>query len=129
MIDHVLVFASEDAAKTELARFCPNGNWDESVCIPGIELITANEVWDTSDLEHTILVSPKQTLPGWWIAIALSELDADLTAMTATRFAASRELAASGQSPFVYMAQDLNVALLVTARISPVFAGSAYRFE
>lgn len=125
MIDHVCKFADETEALTSLPDFCALAQWDTSRVIPGVSIIIADAVWDNTDPQNPVLVSPEQKLPGFWLAIALPELSSDLTGIPggACRFAAHRETGA-----IVYQAADLNVALLASARVSPVFAGSQYNF-
>lgn len=118
MIDHVLKFASEPAAQSALPAYHIDGAWDGSRVIAPVSIVTADAVWDGETL-----VSPRVVLPGFWIAIALDALSPELIALPdhALRFAADRE--AGG---FPYLAADIDGALLSTARVEPVFAGSGY---
>lgn len=124
-IDHVAKFTDEAGAADALPSYRAGDGWDTSRVLAGVSIITADAVWDNTDPQNPVLVSPEQTLPGFWLAIGLPELSQDLIALpgNALRFAANRE---TGQ--IIYTAPDLNVALLASARVSPVFAGSQYQF-
>lgn len=125
MIDHILKFDSEVAAKSALADYVIEDTWDGSRTIPDLKIITQEAAWDHSDPENPVLVSPEQTLPGFWIAVALLELATALRDLpdNACRFIANRDTGG-----FIYTAPDINAGLLATARVAPVFAGSGYSF-
>lgn len=124
MMDHMLRFASEDAARAALPAYCADGQWDGSRTIPGVSIITAEAVWDGE-----ALVSPEAVLPGWWIVVSLDAVSAALRDLPggACRFVADGDAASRGEPWWVYLAPDLDVGLLATARVSPVFAGALYQ--
>lgn len=124
MIDHALRFSDETTAQTALPAFYATA-WDGSRCIPKQTITTSPAVWDNTDPMHPVLVTPATTLSGFWITIALDSLSQDLVSLPngALRFAFDRDAQA-----FVHRAQDLNLALLATAKIEPVFAGVTYPF-
>jgi len=123
MIDHVLRFASEAAAQSALPAYHIDGAWDGSRVIAPVSIVTADAVWDGE-----ALVSPEQVLPGWWIVVSLDAVSAELRDLPggACRFVADGDAASRGEPWWVYLAPDLDVDLLSTARVSPVFAGSGY---
>jgi hypothetical protein len=118
MMDHVLRFADEAAAQAALPVYCIDGAWDGSRVIAPVSVVTADAVW-----EGDALVSPRAVLPGYWLAIALDEVSADLVSLPGDvlRFVAERETGA-----FAFLAADIDAGLLSTARVDPVFAGSGY---
>lgn len=125
MFDHVCAFSSEDAAKAALPGYNPNGGWNYSIGIFGQTVTTSPAVWDRTDPEHPVLVTPAQTLPGFWLTITLPALSEEIKNLpnNACRFVFDYD----AQS-FAYTAPDLNAALLQTAKIEPVFAGRTYPF-
>lgn len=128
MIDHLLKFETEAAAKAALPAYVIDDQWDGSRTIPGLSIITTEAVWDMTDPEAPVLVTPEQRLPGWWIAIGLTELSATLRDLpgNACRLITSREAAAAGQPFVLYAAPDADPQIIATATVSPVFSGSSY---
>jgi hypothetical protein len=113
MIDHILKFETEAAAKAALPQFVGDeGQWDGSRTIPNVSVITADE----------------ETLPGWWIAIGLTALSEELRSLPddACRLITDRYAAEAGQPFVLYLSHSVDPGLIATARVSPVFAGSRY---
>ena len=88
LIDHLLTFPNENAAFGVLQSLGytskdedDNIVWDRSRVDPGVKLITADAVWDNSDPENPILVSPQETIAGFHITISLPEADDVLEAL------------------------------------------------
>lgn len=131
MKDHIMRFVSEQDAKVAMPQFVFDGEWDASRVIAPIQIVTAEAEIDDTDPENVIVLVPRETLPGYWLAIALPEVSPDLRGLggEACRLIADRDLAAAGQPFFVYVAPSVDAGLLATARIEPVFAGNAYSFE
>jgi len=75
MIDHLLTFANETAAHALLdpLGFGSDDNWDRSRVDPGVKLITADAVWDNSDPENPVLVTPQEVVSGFHVTIALPD--------------------------------------------------------
>ena len=139
MIDHILVFPDEATAFKVLIPLGMGNNdnkgknfWNQSFVIPNIQIITSEAVWDMSNPQKPVLKSPQVTLPGFWIAIALPKYSKDLVTLPGDvcRLVVDRDLAALNNPNFIrYVSPTVDTALLSTARVAPVFAGSAYTFR
>jgi hypothetical protein len=121
MIDHIIVHASEAAARSALPSYCSQDSegawhWDASRVIPGLKIITSE--------------APEVVLPGYWVAVALPALSTALRDLPneACRLIANRDLANAGQAFMEYAAPSIDMVALSTARVAPVFAGSNYPF-
>lgn len=140
MIDHLFAFPSEAAARAALPAYCAHGpdgvwHWDGSRVVTGVQIITAEAVWNRSDPDpfKAVLVWPEQHLPGFWIAIALPGLSPALRDLPGDvcRYISDRDAANAGaprEQFTLYLSASVDPSLLATARVSPVFAGSAYPF-
>lgn len=139
IFDHILVLASEAQARSALPGFCAQDregvwHWDGSRVIAPIEIITAEAAWgEPGEDGRPTLVTPRQVLSGFWLAIALPELSTALRDLPseACRLIANRDAANAG-APFAgfvrYAAPSLDLAAAQTYRVAPVFAGSNYPF-
>jgi hypothetical protein len=135
--DHVLAFASEAAAQQALPSFCNQDQqgvwrWDQSRVIPNIKIITAEAVYEGEGMDRE-LVSPEEVLPGFWVAIALTELSTTLRDLPneACRLITDRDAANAGgtfQQFTVYASPSLDLLQVQSYRVAPVFAGSKYPF-
>ena len=83
LIDHLLTFPNEDAAHAILKSLGftskdeeDNIIWDRSRVDPGVSLITADAVYDTSD--PPVLITPQQTVSGFHVTISLPEASEEL---------------------------------------------------
>jgi hypothetical protein len=127
-IDHLLAFASEAVAKSALPQYVADGEWNTSVCFPGLTLYTRVPAYDAEGVETV----SAQVLPGFWLCISTmgDAPDPALVALSEHRMAAARELAVAGQ-PFIYP-QGLRAdpALMAqVVRVDGLPAGSAYPFN
>lgn len=134
LFDHILAFANEAQARAALPTFCSQAqegtwNWDGSRVIAPISIITVEAVWEGEGMDRE-LVTPEQTLPGFWLAIALPELSAGLRDLPGDvcRLITDREAANAGQAFICYASPSVDPQVLASARVAPVFAGSRYPF-
>lgn len=121
IFDHLLRFADEADARQALPQlYNAEGGWDGSRVIAPISIITAEAEGET----------PEQTLPGFWLAIALPELSTELRDLPneACRLIADRVAANAGQSFIRYLSPSVDPQIIATARVAPIFAGSRYPF-
>jgi len=152
MIDHLLTFPNETAAHNTLSKLGfgsvdadSNLVWDRSRVDPGVKLITADAVWDTSD--PPVLVTPEQVVPGFHVTIALPRASRRLHRIAgralrvvenrrkARRRAKFHEYAERIEDMTEGVATDLDAAHITRVagkidklkfRISPRFLGSDY---
>lgn len=120
MIDHLMTFTSEDAAKTDPvvgqyyipAVIDSPGGWRGDVCLPGVQITitSTGAVYDSN----------------WRIIIALPIQNATLSALSSCHLVTDRDAANAGQ-PFIRQSilSDTQLSLLT---LSPTFAGSNYPF-
>ena len=115
--DHVLMFASEDEAKATLVDYVVDGEWVGSV-IPNLS-VTIPTGEDTSI-----------TIPGFFINIAKHDVDQSLIDLPneTCRLVSDREAASNNENFFIYVVPSLDLKLLSTGVVSPVFMGSEYPF-
>jgi len=130
MIDHLMSFASEATAHTALdpLGYGSGGTtWDQSRCIPNLQMVIVEPVWDNTNPLNPILVTPQQNIAGWWILISLPALNNTLKTMVsggpACKIIYNRDLITQ-----IYNAPVANSTQISQARIAPVFAGSTYTF-
>lgn len=110
--DHVLMFANEQEAKDALPDYVSEGEWIGSV-IPNLNIVIGDN-----------------TVPGYFINIALQEVSQDLIDLPngICRLVTDREAAENDENFFVYVAPTVDLQTLSTGVISPVFMGSEYPF-
>lgn len=125
MLDHVFNFPDEETAKDALTDYCRDGNWNTSVGIYGQTVTITPAVWDSTDPMAPVLVTPAVTAPGYWCSISLTEYKPEFAEIpnNALRFAFDCDT-----QTFVYLAPNIDMNLLQTATIEPVFAGHHYPF-
>jgi hypothetical protein len=116
IIDHILRFADEASAHAALdpLGLGTSPNWDASRVIPGLQILLPDA--SVYEADH------------FWLGIGLPGLLPALVALpgNALRAAMDRGKAALDLPFYVYIAPDVDTAILSTARVSPVFAGSDY---
>lgn len=123
MIDHLLNFADEAAAKQAIPQYVvydtdDQGKWRTNLCFADISV-------------YVIVDGVRVAFPGWFIIVALSELDPTLRDLpdNACRLITDREAAVAGSPTFMrYVAADMDPAVLSSARVEPTPAGSNYPF-
>ena len=93
MIDHLVGFSDEARAFTVLSQLVFDGRaiagrnnegfmvWDTSRVDPSVKLITADPVLDLTG-PSPVLISPEQTIPGFFITIALPSASEELAGLT-----------------------------------------------
>lgn len=126
MLNHFLMFASEDAARSALAAHVVDENWNASYVIPGQRVVLARSTWNFSNPEHPVEMTPEQTVPGFFITVTLPSIDPALRDLPGN---ACRLIGESDTGEIVYTAPDLDPGLLATAIIEPMPAGAAYDFS
>lgn len=124
MIDHLIRLATPEEANALEAEYGPSRAYQPRV-------ILVDAVWDATDWENPVLVTPEVTASGYhvWIALdALSESLRDLPG-DACRLIGDRSLCgptATWRDVLLHHAPDITDEVLSTARVSPVPAGSDY---
>lgn len=115
MIDHLMTFASEAAAKADAVvgtYVGGDGSWRGDICIPNVAV--------------TVTATGQPFDSSWRIVIAKPTQDAALSALSSCHLVTDRDAAAAGQS-FI-LQSVLSTAQLAALTLSPVFAGSNYPF-
>lgn len=126
MIDHLIRCSTQAEADTLQEQF---GDW----CSHHLRIILQDAVWDNSDPENPVLVTPEVTAPGFHVWVSLDAIDESLRDLpnNACRWIADTALSgpdASLESVFVYHAVDITPKALATAKPSPIPAGRNYPF-
>lgn len=134
MIDYILKFPDEATAIASLSdwRFTDeedNTDWaPKPKCgIIEIKVILEKAVWDNSDPEISVLVSPEIISNGYWMAIATPEPDDNLWSQSFVVSEHDREQAAQGHAHLL-RTKLTDEQLAGVAGIRPVFTGSNYPF-
>jgi hypothetical protein len=131
MIDHLIRFDTEDAAKVDpvVGKYWTEA-WNGSCCIAGVSVyrVTGTETVDSEMGSYEREV--RESFPGWYINIALNELSTELRDLpdNACRLIADRDAAERNENFIVYAAPDMTPGALAVARVEPTFAGSNYPF-
>lgn len=128
MIDHLLAFTDEAAAKSDpvVGTYWHSdgqggGSWDMSQCIPGLF------VWaPAADTTSGGVITHHAYDSLWRINIALPAKSAALAALSSCHLIADREAASAGK-PFIIQSV-LSDAQLAALMLQPLFAGASYPF-
>lgn len=127
MIDHLIRCATAEDAGALIERFGASRAFETRA-------VLADAVWDMSDPDEPVLVSPEIAAEGFHVWIALDVLDEDLRGLpdAACRLVADRQLGVEGATfadVLLYHAPDIGPEVLASARIEPVPAGADYPFR
>lgn len=130
MLNHFFMLPDEAAAQAALAQYGqinPDNEWtwDTSRVIPDQRVVLARAVYDYSNPEQPQIVTPEQTIAGYFITVSLNEINEALRDLPDN---ACRLIGDSETGQLFYTAPDLEPTLLSTALIEPTPAGSAYTF-
>lgn len=138
MIDHLLSFSDEAAAKAILPSYWFAGEdgepdtWRGDRCIPGVSVyaVTGTETHTYPDTGEEYEQEVHLAFPGWFIVISLADIDPVLRdlAGNACRLIADRDAADRHEEFIRYLAADLDPADLAIAHVEPMFAGANYPF-
>ena len=128
MLNHLLMFTTEADAIDALPSYGardPDGLWlwRDDLVIPNQRVVISRAVWDYSDPEAPLLVSPEQSVPGYFVTVTLPGISADLRDLPG---AACRLIGDATTGAIVYTAADLNPGLLASAIVEPMPAGARY---
>lgn len=134
MMDHVLRFADEAAARAALPDFWQEiegfgGGWRADCVLADVIVYTVTGVEIIQTPTGPLEVETRTLFPGWFMVIAQRRLNAALRDLPdiACRVIVDRNAAIAGSPDFIrYAAPDLSAETIATARVSPTFAGSAY---
>lgn len=94
-----------------------------------VELVIADAVWDNTDPEHPVLVSPRQVYPGVAVWIACDHVDDALWNLkgTVARLQADREKFGAGDPAWLIRSRIL-AGDMATVAVQPSYAGTNYPF-
>lgn len=123
MIDYILKFASEDAAKTALASRLSRDekgvlHWPSEYCLPGLTVWRDSQ--DTIDAEGNTIHTP---LTGFFILVSLDRVLPALRDAAAVHVVVDRDKAVARDKTAV-IKSNVSVAILKDLRWSPVYQGS-----
>lgn len=135
MIDYILNFPDEATAQAALADWrytdeeTNTSGWaPKSKCgVIEIKVILQKAVWDNSDIESPILVTPQALSSGFWMAIAMPNVDDAFWAMPFVVSEHDRQMAKNGLEHTLRTKLAPEQIAGVKA-IEPTFAGSNYPF-
>ena len=128
MIDHLLTFASEAAAKADpiVGTYFLNGEWRSDICAAGVFVWAPASNTTGTDPNGSPYVVRHSYDTNWRIIIASAAPDPSLSSLPSCQLVADREAAAAGK-PFILQSM-LNETQLAELALEPTFAGSSYRF-
>lgn len=144
MIDHLLRFDSEDAARAALPEYWipasddGPGQWDGSRCIPNagcpalrVYKITGQTTITDPETGQSYQQDIRELFSGWFINVALVALSPELRDLPsgACRIIADREAAAAGDPNFIrFVATDIEPEVIAEAHVEPMPLGARYPF-
>lgn len=130
MIDHLMTFATEAAAKADpvVGTYNINGVWRGDCCIPNVFVWSpaSNTTNGTDPITGQPIIMRHAYDTNWRIIISKPTQDAALSALASCHLVTNRDAANAGQ-PFVIQSVLTDVQLAALA-IEPTFAGSSYPF-
>jgi hypothetical protein len=128
MIDHLMTFANEEAAKADpvVGSYFANGEWKSDICVPGVFVwAPASNTIGTDPNGYSYIVRRAYDA-NWRVIIAKAAPDASLLSLPSCHLVADREAATAGR-PFI-LQSILGEAQLAELALEPMFAGSSYPF-
>jgi hypothetical protein len=128
MIDHLMTFANEEAAKADpvVGSYFANGEWKSDICVPGVFVWAPASNTIGTDPNGNSYVVRRAYDGNWRVIIAKAAPDASLLSLPSCHLVADREAAAAGR-PFI-LQSILGEAQLAELALEPMFAGSSYPF-
>jgi hypothetical protein len=118
MIDYILKYANEAAAKTALASRLNAGEWPTDYFLPGITIWRDSQ--DVPDGQGGFIHTP---LTGFFILVSLPNVLPALRDLAAVQVVVDRDLAKARQ-PGAVIKSNVTNAILQDLRWSPILAGS-----
>jgi hypothetical protein len=128
MIDHLMTFANEEAAKADpvVGSYFANGEWKSDICVPGVFVWAPASNTIGTDPNGNSYVVRRAYDANWRVIIAKAAPDPSLLSLPSCHLVADREAAAAGR-PFI-LQSILGEAQLAELALEPMFAGSSYPF-
>jgi hypothetical protein len=128
MIDHLMTFANEEAAKADpvVGSYFANGEWKSDICVPGVFVWAPASNTIGTDPNGNSYVVRRAYDANWRVIIAKAAPDASLLSLPSCHLVADREAATAGR-PFI-LQSILGEAQLAELALEPMFAGSSYPF-
>jgi hypothetical protein len=128
MIDHLMTFANEDAAKADpvVGSYFMNGEWRSDICVAGVFVWAPASNTIGTDPNGNPYVVRHAYDANWRVIIAKAAPDPSLSSLPSCHLVADREAAAAGR-PFI-LQSILGDAQLAELALEPTFAGSTYPF-
>lgn len=124
MIDHLIRYETQEAADALVEQYGASRAYQPRV-------ILQDAVWDETDPDNPVLVSPEVTASGHHVWVVLDALDEALRDLpdNACRLIGDRAACgpeATWQDVLLHHAADVTVEVLESARVDPVPAGADY---
>jgi hypothetical protein len=128
MIDHLMTFVSEEAAKADpiVGSYFTNGEWRPDICVAGVFVWAPASNTIGTDPNGNSYVVRHAYDTNWRVIIAKAALDPSLSALPACHLVADRDAAAASR-PFI-LQSILGETQLAELALEPMFAGSSYPF-
>jgi hypothetical protein len=129
MIDHLMTFESEAAAKADpvVGSYYANGKWRSDVCIADVFVWAPASNSISTDPNGSPYVIRQRYDTNWRMIIAKAASDPSLSSLPSCHLVTDREAAAAGR-PFI-LQSILSEAQLAELNLEPTFAGSSYPFS
>lgn len=101
----------------------------DTSCAMWVELVIADAVWDNTDPDHPVLVTPRQVYPGLAVWIACDHVDDALWNLTGNvaRLQADRDKHAAGDPSWLIRSR-ISAGDMATVAVQPSYAGTNYPF-
>lgn len=121
MINHLLRFDDEAAARAALPDYLAGDGWRLEVVVPGQRVVLARATFGA----NFKMLTPEQTAPGYYLTISAPALLPDLLELPGD---ACRLVGRSTSGEILYLAPDIDPELFASAIVEPLPAGAKYRF-
>jgi hypothetical protein len=128
MIDHLMTFTNEEAAKADpvVGSYFVNGEWRSDICVAGVFVWAPAGNTVGTDPNGTSYIVRHAYDTKWRVIIAKGTPDPSLSSLPSCHLVTDREAAAAGL-PFI-LQSILSEAQLAELALEPTFAGSSYPF-
>jgi hypothetical protein len=128
MIDYLMTFASEAAAKADpiVGSYFVDGQWRSDICVADVFVWVPASNTIGTDPNGTPYVVRQAYDTNWRVIIAKPAPDPSLSLLPSCHLVADRDAAAAGR-PFI-LQSILSEVQLAGLALEPTFAGSSYPF-
>jgi hypothetical protein len=125
MYDYLFNFLDEAAAKLALSDYVEEGgHWDDSKVLP-VKIVTQEMVFDA---QTETITTPELHFPGYWIAVASTQISDDLYNIAECQQETLRPGVLTPFSETILRTKLTTEQYGNFIRVTPIFAGALYQW-